>query len=149
MGDVHCSHPAPELVPPCRSSSLWPASKHFAWWLLKGLVKKLRTSSQALQHHSGNRRKLFAFLYVMLHISPADSFQFVEEIYTASQMFFFNRSSSHPKSKCLVLLRERLPLTRLPGAGFRSRHAAGMQQEAALHLLPTSCPPAVQRGRRG
>lgn len=104
VGDVHCSHPAPERVPPCRSSSLWPASKRFAWWLLKGLVKKLQTSSQALQHRWGNRRKLFAFLYVMLHISPADSFQFVEEIYTAPQMVFFNLSSSHPKLKCLVLL---------------------------------------------
>lgn len=141
MGDVPCSHPAPERVPPCRSSSLWPASKRFAWWLLKGLVKKLQTSSQALQHRWGNRRKLFAFLYVMLHISPADSFQFVEEIYTALQMVFFNRSSSHPKLKCLVLLREAASYQAAGGwlwVPARRRHAAGSCSSSAADQLPSS-----------
>lgn len=94
VGDVHFNHPASKPGPlPCRSRSWWPISKCSFWWLLKGLAKKLQTSSQALERHLGNRRKLFAFLYVMLYMSPADSFQFVEETYTASQMVFFNRSS--------------------------------------------------------
>lgn len=108
-----------------QSSTSWPTSKCCVWWLLKELIKKLQTSSQPLKHRSGTRRKLFAFLYAMLHISPAGSFQFAEEAYTAPQMVSFNHSSSQPEWRGLA------PLPGCPGP-------AQSQREAAPRLLPAS-----------
>lgn len=46
VGDVHFNDPASERVPLSRrSSSWWSVSKCFFWWLLRGLKKKLQTSS--------------------------------------------------------------------------------------------------------
>lgn len=61
----------------------------------------------------------------MLHISPADSFQFAEEAYTALQMVSFNHSSSQPEWRGLASL---------PGCPGLDQS----QWEAAPHLLPAS-----------